>query len=590
MRRRFLGLALPVVAVLLWGTATAGAAGKLQVYEATVDEETYAGLVADGYDIASSEAVLQGIHVDLVLSANERAKLVAQGVPIRVQRDEFGRTTTQRAALQSAYGFNVWRSWDEPGGLRDELYEIAKENPQLVKLEVLGKSRQGREYIALKVTQGARGIKDGKRPAVLYASTYHAREWVAPEVNRRLLHWYLDQWKANNKEIKDLLKTTELWFILVHNTDGYQYTFDVERLWRKNLRDNDGNGVIDSNDGVDPNRNHPEHWGFDEEGSSSQFSSETYRGPEPASEPETRIIQRLMTRVDFSFAISYHSYGPLLLYTQGWQVQTPSADDPIYVALSGTDDDPAIPGTDPGVGGDLYITNGEFTDWAHSTRGTLAWTPELNEGCVGCGFVFPDDEALVQQEFEDNLQFALNVARSAKDPDDPASHTGLDTQAFYLDLSTIDPWKAEQPCLRPRGRRLVRRKLAGRRGAGEAEARRRRAALLDQRRSRAKGRREGFPRRRALRRQQRRPTSTTTTSAAPSGGSRSATRSSTGSSARRSARRSQATTRPSRSSRTTRERTSSSSPPRTAPAPRPSCRTRARTRRSPTTSPRTRTP
>lgn len=37
--------------------------------------------------------------------------------------------------------------------------------------------------------------------------------------------------------------------------DGYQYTFDAERLWRKNLRDNDGSGSITANDGVDPNRN-----------------------------------------------------------------------------------------------------------------------------------------------------------------------------------------------------------------------------------------------------------------------------------------------------------------------------------------------
>ena len=77
----------------------------------------------------------------------------------------------------------------------------------------------------------------------------------------------------------------------------------------------------------------------------------------------------------------------------------------------GTDDNPAVEGFDPGVGADLYTTNGEFTDWAHGVRDVLAWTPELSEGCEDCGFVFPDDEALVQAEFERNLEFALNVAR-----------------------------------------------------------------------------------------------------------------------------------------------------------------------------------
>ena len=145
------------------------------------------------------------------------------------------------------------------------------------------------------------------------------------------------------------------------------------------------------------------------------------------------------------FAVSYHSFGQLLLYSQGWQVQTPSADDPIYLALTGTDDNPAVEGFDPGVGADLYTTNGEFTDWAHGVRDVLAWTPELSEGCEDCGFVFPDDEALVQAEFERNLEFALNIARSAVTPEDPASHMELETEDLYLDLSAIDPWKSGNP-------------------------------------------------------------------------------------------------------------------------------------------------
>ncbi|HEX6261676.1 MAG TPA: M14 family zinc carboxypeptidase, partial [Actinomycetota bacterium] len=262
----------------------------------------------------------------------------------------------------------------------------------------------------------------------------------------RLLEWFVAERRAGNPEVKQLLETRELWFVPVVNPDGYEYTFTDDRLWRKNLRDNNGDGVITPGDGVDLNRNYPEHWNYDEEGSSSQFASETYRGPAPASEPEVQAGVRLFDMLPkLRFAISYHSFGQLLLYTQGWQVQTPSADDPIYVALTGTDDDPAIPDFDPGVGADLYTTNGEFTDWAHGERDVLAWTPELSEGCPGCGFVFPDDEDLVQEEFEKNLEFALNVARSALDPDDPASHMDLDTEDFYLDVSEIDPWKSNNP-------------------------------------------------------------------------------------------------------------------------------------------------
>jgi hypothetical protein len=446
MRRWVLTTCAVVVAVLGFsGTALAKSKLGLDLYAATVDAATVQRLVQQGYDVASIEAGFAGTKVELVLSPSERAKLAGEGVKLRAVRDRQGRTQRQRAAFQAAGGFTVYRSYDEPGGIRDELYALARQNPQLVKLEVLGETSQGREYIALKLTQAARDVPDGTRPAVLYAATHHAREWISTEVDRRLLHWYVDQWRANNKSIRRLLKDTELWFVVVHNPDGYQYTFDTERLWRKNLRDNDENGIINGSDGVDPNRNYPEHWNYDDEGSSSQFSSETYRGSAPASEPETQALMSLMERVPFKFAISYHSFGPLLLYPQGWQVQTPSADDPIYVALTGTDDNPAVAGFDPGVSADLYTTNGEFTDWAHAQVGTLGWTPELEEGCEGCGFVFPDDEAAVEAEFQKNLNFALRLARSAADPDDPISHAGIDTQGFYLDVSTIDPWKSGNP-------------------------------------------------------------------------------------------------------------------------------------------------
>ena len=155
-------------------------------------------------------------------------------------------------------------------------------------------------------------------------------------------------------------------------------------------------------------------------------------------------MKGLLDRIDFAFQVNYHSAGEWLLYAEGWQTGTPTADDPIYFALSGNLDEPAIPGFHPGLSSDvLYVTNGETTDYAHASAGTLAWTPELSEGCPGCGFVFPDDEALVQAEFEKNLPFALSVARVGVDPDDPESSLGIETKPFYLESD--DPYKEGLP-------------------------------------------------------------------------------------------------------------------------------------------------
>jgi len=90
-------------------------------------------------------------------------------------------------------------------------------------------------------------------------------------------------------------------------------------LWRKNLRDNNGDGQTQVGDGVDPNRNFPNHWGYDEEGSSSLPDSEAYRGPAPASEPETRALEGLLDRIRFTFMVNWHSAGGWLLSgTKTW--------------------------------------------------------------------------------------------------------------------------------------------------------------------------------------------------------------------------------------------------------------------------------
>ncbi len=325
---------------------------------------------------------------------------------------------------------------------------MARRNPQLVKLEVLGRTHQGRALIAMKLTQGARGHRDGSRPAVLYSSNQHAREWISLEVNRRLMHYFIERWRANDKPIRRLLKRTELWFVISANPDGYQYTFDHERLWRKNLRDNNGDGQITVGDGVDPNRNFAEHWGYDNEGSSPDPADDTYRGPSAASEPETRAMQGLINRIEPKFQSNFHSFGEWLLYPQGWQVGTLDADYPIYVATGGTDDaetggtdgNSAIPGFNPGQSADtLYVTNGETTDYADVNAGTVAFTPELGEGEPGSGFVFPDNKRLIRREFLNTLDFDLGLARSAANPADPDSPVGIDVEPFYLDPDEIDP-------------------------------------------------------------------------------------------------------------------------------------------------------
>jgi Zinc carboxypeptidase len=416
---------------------------RLQMYVVVADQAGATAITSGGYDVASIEQSPDGlVRLEIVAFPSDRGALDKFGT-VRLWRNADGLTSSQLAAQQAAGGFKVWRDYDGPDGLEQYMADLASANPDIIDLVDIGNTHQGRDIWALRLTDEATDGED--EPAVLYSSTIHAREWITTEVNRRLLEWFIKGWREAKPDVVEIMDTTELWFVLVQNPDGYQYSFEVDRLWRKNLNDNDGNGVIDSLDGVDLNRNFPEHWNFDDEGSGTIFSDETYRGPSAASEPETQAMIGLMETIRPVYHISYHSFGQLLLYPFGFQVNTPSADDPVYVAWAGTDTRPAVLGYNPGVGADLYTTNGEQTDFAAAAQGSLAITPELGEGNAGNGFVFPDSEGQVQHEFNINRDFAVAAARSATDPDNPVSPVNIQTQPFYTNFATVDPQKAFNP-------------------------------------------------------------------------------------------------------------------------------------------------
>src|SRR5215211_2712046 len=374
-----IGLVVVAGSLAIVPTATGASREKLEMY--VLDGPTAkVAEAATGLELRDIRHSRSGTRADAVLTPGQAAKIRAQGVRVNLLRNKKGQSVTEQAELMAAGGFNVWRSWDEPNGIRDELYDVARKNRDLVTLEVLGKTHQGREIIALKVTEKG----PSKRPAVLYSSLQHAREWISGEVNRRTLHYFIDKYRAGDASVRAILKSTQLWFVLVANPDGYQYTFDVDRLWRKNARDNNGDGQITVGDGVDPNRNFDEHWGYDDEGSSNEPFSETYRGPGPASEPETKALAGLIALIKPKFQSNLHSYGPWLLYPQGWQTGTLDADNPIYVAMAGTDENVAIP------------------------------------------------------------TFNVGLARSARTPADPVSPVGIDVKPFYLDQDEIDPQNGQQ--------------------------------------------------------------------------------------------------------------------------------------------------
>jgi hypothetical protein len=161
------------------------------------------------------------------------------------------------------------------------------------------------------------------------------------------------------------------------NPDGWMYVVDEDLSnpwWRKNLHDNDSNGVFDPLfDGVDLNQNYDINW----EHGINDPSSWEYRGPDPFSEKETQAKRDLALEQKFVMSLTYHSYGEAVYYLHG-SLGTPAPDAALYLSLA-TEVASRIPKVSGGtydLWEDSYCEGGYSDCWMYLTQGTFEFTVE----------------------------------------------------------------------------------------------------------------------------------------------------------------------------------------------------------------------
>ena len=262
----------------------------------------------------------------------------------------------------------------------------------------IGKTVQGREIKVLRMGGGS-----GK-PGVLLMGTHHAREHISTEVPLQIGSWLA----ANAKDpgVAGMLKNRDIYILPVVNPDGVEYDIaDGRYRWqRKNMRKNP-----DGSTGVDLNRNYGYAWG--QGGASTSPGSETYRGPEAFSEPETKAVRDfLKSHPNITVVVTYHAYGDSVQYP--WSYSYDPIPEPkamaAFKAIGGKMGE--LTGYESIQSSDMYISSGDTCDWVWGELKMFCMTVELSGGS------FYPGASIIGPTVEKNLKAALYLFDIADDP------------------------------------------------------------------------------------------------------------------------------------------------------------------------------
>lgn len=247
------------------------------------------------------------------------------------------------------------------------------------------------------------------KPQILYTALHHAREPMSLS-QMIFFMWYVLENYDKNPIVTNILNNTELYFIPCLNPDGYIINNTNQPngggMWRKNAYKNPAGVVL----GVDLNRNYGYKWGYDNEGSSSNPSSETYRGPAAFSEPETQAMSSFISDHNFKLCLNFHSHGNFLIHPWGHTTElNPDADLFNMLATSMTNENCYSTGTGQNTVG--YMVNGDADDWLYGDVVTknrvFSFTPE-----VGKSFYPPKQDIL--DLCKSTLNMNLTIPRMAR--------------------------------------------------------------------------------------------------------------------------------------------------------------------------------
>lgn len=242
--------------------------------------------------------------------------------------------------------------------------EYAKKYPAIAKKINLGETLEGRNIFAMKISDNV-DLDEASEPSVLFNGMHHSREIMTVEVTTDIIKELLTKYGKDDK-VTHWVDSNEIYVLPIVNIDGNVKVWEGENMWRKNAR---------GGYGVDINRNYPTNWNACN-GSSGWKYSQTYRGSEAASEPETNVLMNFVSMIKPVFNISYHAYSELVIYPYGCKGQRTANKEVVEgigKELGATLN--YVPGTSWET---LYSVDGSDIDWMYQEEQVIPYVIEVS--------------------------------------------------------------------------------------------------------------------------------------------------------------------------------------------------------------------
>ncbi|WP_143832843.1 MULTISPECIES: M14 family metallopeptidase [Nocardiopsis] len=387
------------------------------------------GTLAPG---AAAEPAYDLYEVHGALTAQDRTEIAATGAAVdQVGDDSVLVTATPDGAAEiGRLGYGVeefdppvplagpdpgYTTYDELLGVVDQ---VVAENPGIATKSVIGRSHEGRDLVAVRISDNANADED--EPEVLFVHAQHAREHLTVEMAVHLMRMLTEGYGEDGR-ITGLVDSREIWILPNVNPDGSEYDMAGTdwRNWRKNRQPNRGSSAL----GTDLNRNWDYMWGCCG-GSSGDPGGVTYRGSAPESATEVRAVadfvrgrvvggeQQITTAVDF------HTYSELILWpfghTYGSVVDGMTAEE--YRTHEALGEYMAeANGYTPQQSSDLYVTDGSISDWLWGDQRIVNFAFEMYPGSAWEGGFYPPS-SVVGRETARNEEAVLRLLDYADCP------------------------------------------------------------------------------------------------------------------------------------------------------------------------------